>query len=63
MSEERKIIVKQTRSVAGRSKRVRDTMRALGLGTIGSERQHSANPAVLGMLRKVEHLVKVYAVN
>ncbi len=63
MAQEERIIVKQTRSVAGRSKDVRQTLQALGLGKIGAERQLTANPATLGMVRKVEHLVRVYTVN
>jgi large subunit ribosomal protein L30 len=59
MKQEKKIRVKQTRSLAGRNDRVRDTLKALGLGRIGKEREFSVNPALVGMLEKVEHLVSV----
>lgn len=49
--------VRQTRGVAGRAQRVRRILEALGLGRIGRVREHNANPCVLGMIRKVEHLV------
>jgi large subunit ribosomal protein L30 len=55
-----KIKVTQIKSTIGQSPRHRGTIRALGLGKIGSTaEQDGANPAVLGMLRKVAHLVKV----
>ncbi len=60
MSDEKKeITVKQVRSGIGRDKRVLGTLQALGLGRIGKSRKHVSTPAVLGMIRKVEHLVEV----
>jgi len=49
----------QTGSAIGQSPRHRGTLRALGLGRIGKSREHTATPALAGMLRKVRHLVKV----
>jgi large subunit ribosomal protein L30 len=47
------------RSVIGYNKRQRATVRALGLGKIGSSVVQSDSPAILGMIRKVTHLVEV----
>lgn len=49
----------QTRSSIGESPRHRGTLRALGLGRIGSSREHDTGPVLAGMLRKVRHLVKI----
>ncbi len=49
----------QVRSQIGQSQRHRGTMRALGLGKIGSTAEHEEGPVLAGMLRKVRHLVKV----
>ncbi len=54
-----KILVRQIRSSSGRTKEVRETLRALGLGRIGKTKTHSANAAIVGMLRRVEHLIEV----
>jgi|LakMenEpi03Aug12_release.lakeMendotaPanAssembly.Ray.scaffolds.fasta_scaffold536157_2 large subunit ribosomal protein L30 len=63
MKDGKKIIVKQTRSVIGRDGEVRNTLKALGLGRIGKERQHTVNAALAGMLHRVGHLVKVYEIH
>ncbi len=55
----KKIIVKQTRSEIGRDDRVRDTLKALGLGRIGKEQTLPENDAIKGMIRKVQSLVEV----
>ena len=51
--------ITQTRSQIGQSQRHRGTLRALGLGKIGRSVERDESPQVLGMLRKVRHLVKV----
>jgi len=51
--------VTQVRSAIGQSPRHRGTLRALGLGRIGKSAEHDENPAIAGMVRKVQHLVKV----
>jgi large subunit ribosomal protein L30 len=51
--------VTQVRSSIGQSERHRGTLRALGLGRIGRSAQHQESPQLLGMLRKVRHLVQV----
>jgi large subunit ribosomal protein L30 len=51
--------VTQIRSQIGQSERHRGTLRALGLGKIGRTNELQETPELAGMLRKVEHLVKV----
>lgn len=46
-------------SVIGSNKRQRATVKALGLGKISSSAVHAESDSVLGMLRKVGHLVEV----
>ncbi len=54
-----KVKVTQVRSAVGQSKRHEGTLRALGLGKIGRSVEHDDSPALAGMLRHVQHLVKV----
>jgi large subunit ribosomal protein L30 len=54
-----KIRITQVRSQIGQTQRHRGTLRALGLGKIGSSAEHEESPVLAGMLRKVRHLVKV----
>ena len=56
-----KLKITQTRSSIGQSERHRGTLRALGLGKIGRSAEHQESPQLLGMLRKVRHLVQVDA--
>ena len=51
--------VKQVRSANGASPAQRDTLRSLKLGRIGRESTMTQTPQLDGMLRVVEHLVKV----
>ncbi|MBA2384106.1 MAG: 50S ribosomal protein L30 [Actinobacteria bacterium] len=51
--------VTQIRSGIGQSERHRGTLRALGLGKIGRSNELKETPELAGMLRKVDHLVKV----
>lgn len=59
MNEGAKVLVTQTRGTVGRTKRVRDTLQALGLGRVGKKRELTLNDASAGMLRRVRHLIKV----
>jgi large subunit ribosomal protein L30 len=52
-----KIRVTLARSPIGRKWDQKRTVRALGLGKIGSSRVLPDNPAVRGMIRKLHHLV------
>lgn len=54
-----KIKVTQVKSVIDRSKRQKATMEALGLRKINRSVVHEATPQILGMVAKVNHLVKV----
>jgi large subunit ribosomal protein L30 len=54
-----KVKIKQVKSVIDRSKRQKDTVRALGLKKINQEVVHVATPQIMGMVDKVRHLVTV----
>ena len=54
-----KVKITQVRSQIGQTAKHRGTLRALGLGKIGSSAEHSESPVLAGMLRKVRHLVRV----
>lgn len=53
------IRVRQTRSGLGYDKTQKATLKALGLGKIGREREHPDNSQIRGMINKVVHLVQV----
>lgn len=55
----KKLRITQVRSQIGQSERHRGTLRALGLGKIGRSVEREDSPQVMGMLRKVRHLVRV----
>jgi len=54
-----KIKVRLTRSLIRAMPKQRATVRSLGLRKIGSSNVLEANPAILGMIRVVSHLVSV----
>lgn len=54
-----KVIVKQVRSQIGRDERVKGTLRALGLGRIGKEAEHTLTPSVSGMIHRVKQVIRV----
>ena len=54
-----KIKVTKVRSAINRPKNQKLTLEALGLKKIGQVVEHDATPNILGMVRKVEHLVSV----
>ena len=54
-----KIKIRLTRSTIKALPRQRATVRSLGLRKIGSSNVLEANPAILGMVREVSHLVSV----
>ena len=54
-----KIRIKLIKSVIRSLPKQRATVRALGLRKIGSQVEQEANPAVLGMVKVVSHLVSV----
>jgi large subunit ribosomal protein L30 len=55
----KKIKVTLVKSGIDRSERQKLTLQALGLGKLHRTREHDATPQILGMIRKVDHLVKV----
>ena len=57
--KDKMIRVKLVRSVIGRKPEQRATVKALGLGKINSTVEKPANPAILGMVAAVSHLVEV----
>ena len=54
-----KIKIKQVRSRIGRPKVQKLTLDALGLTKMNKVVEHNATPQILGMVRKVSHLVTV----
>ena len=54
-----KIKISLVRSTIGSLPKQRATVRSLGLRKIGSSKIHDANPAILGMVKTVSHLVSV----
>ena len=54
-----KVKVTQVRSTIKRPKDQRATIQALGLGKISQAVEKECTPQILGMLKKVSHLVKI----
>lgn len=54
-----KINITQIKSGINRPLRQKRTLTALGLGKLNRTVQLEATPQILGMVRKVEHMVKV----
>lgn len=54
-----KVKVKQVKSSIKRLQNQKRTLEALGLRGIGKEVIHDDTPNILGMIKKVEHLVSV----
>ncbi len=54
-----KVRITQTRSAIGKPKRQKETIKALGIKRMNVGVEHEATPQILGMIRKVNHLVKV----
>ncbi len=47
------------KSVIDQKEPLKRTVRALGLRRVGASRVHKSSPEILGMIFKVNHLVKV----
>ncbi len=54
-----KIKITQVKSIIDRSKRQKDTIKALGLRKMNHSVEKEATPQILGMVKKVAHLIKV----
>ena len=55
----KKIKITQVKSAIDRPERQKQTLVALGLTKMNASREVEATPQILGMIRKVEHLVAV----
>jgi len=53
--------ITQIRSTIGETDRHLGTLRALGLGKIGRSAEHQDTPELRGMLRRINHLVRIEA--
>jgi len=58
-----KVKITQVKSKIGSPERQKRTLQALGLRKINATVVVEATPQILGMIRKVNHLVKVEEVN
>ncbi len=54
-----KVKLTQVKSIIERPKKQKLTMQALGLTKIGRSVEVETNPAIDGMIRKVNHLIRV----
>ncbi|MFC3200064.1 50S ribosomal protein L30 [Parapedobacter deserti] len=54
-----KIRITQIKSIIDRSERQKRTMKALGLRKINHTVEMEATPSIIGMVRKVNHLVAI----
>jgi large subunit ribosomal protein L30 len=57
-----KIKITQIKSIIDRSERQKRTMKALGLTKMNQSGEVEANAAIIGMVRKVNHLVAIEAI-
>ena len=57
-----RIIITQVRSRIGASKNQKLNLDSLGLTKMNRSVEHDASPQILGMITKVQHLVKVQEV-
>ncbi|MGN6193364.1 MAG: 50S ribosomal protein L30 [Ginsengibacter sp.] len=55
----KKIKITQIKSGIDRSERQKLTLKALGLNKLNASKEVEATPQILGMVKKVDHLVKV----
>lgn len=58
-----KIKVKQVRSKINCPEDQKRTLEALGLRKLGQVVEHDNTPAIVGMVKKVQHLVSVEEIN
>lgn len=59
----KKVRVTLVKSTIGQKPEKKATVRSLGLKKINSVVEHEANPAIVGMIASVSHLVKVEEIN
>ncbi len=53
-----KVRITQIRSIIGRPEKHRRIVRALGLRKMNMTVEHNMNPAIMGMVKKIPHLVR-----
>ena len=53
------IKVTQVKSKIGQTQRQKRTLEALGLNKMGATVEHTTTPQIIGMVKKVQHLVEV----
>lgn len=58
-----KLKLTQVRSAMDKGRKQRGTIRALGLKRLGHSVVHDDKPEIRGMVRAVEHLLKVEEIN
>ena len=56
-----KIKITLVKSPIDRPERQKQTLKALGLNKVNATKEVEATPQILGMVRKVEHMVQVEA--
>tara|TARA_Y100000589_G_scaffold332222_1_gene390483 strand:+ start:1733 stop:1921 length:189 start_codon:yes stop_codon:yes gene_type:complete len=54
-----KIRITKVKSIIGRPERQKRTMLALGLKKMNQSVEHESTPQVLGMIKKIAHLLKI----
>lgn len=59
----KKIKIQLVKSPIDRPERQKLTLKALGLNKLNSTREVEATPQILGMVTKVNHLIKVETIN
>ncbi|KQR65241.1 50S ribosomal protein L30 [Pedobacter sp. Leaf176] len=57
-----KIKITQVKSIIDRSERQKRTVQALGLSKMNQSVEVEATPQIIGMVRKVNHLVAIEAI-
>ena len=55
----KKIKITLVKSPIDRPERQKETLKALGLNKMNASREVEATPQILGMVRKVEHMITV----
>lgn len=55
----KKLKITQVKSAIDRSVRQKLTLQALGLRKVNGSKEVEGTPQIMGMIRKVEHLIKV----
>ena len=53
------IRVTQVKSAINRPERQKRTLKALGLGKLNRTVEHNATPQILGMVHKVQHMLRI----